>query len=344
MDLPFRPKALAGPTVLSRRSSIIHVCSDAAAFFVAALFTGSGVGRYAGEGVVSASVLALWCIVVFHLLGLYKRSYSVFARDEIYFTVVGIALAYVPLILVGALHRFGLFLPHVLMTMALSILACSTVRVVLFERVRAPHQEAQGGQIFLAAVHPFTTLAKRIIDIVLGMLALLVFLPFMLLAGSALYLESSCPVFFRQERVGKDGRSFQIIKFRTMRPNAGAHWARPGDDRITPLGSMLRRLSIDEMPQIINVLRGEMSIVGPRPEWRPFAEEFAATLPYYNDRHRVKPGITGWAQLYMNRNLTPADAPMVLLHDLFYVTNCSAYLDLAIIVKTGAEFLFHQAV
>lgn len=166
----------------------------------------------------------------------------------------------------------------------------------------------------------------------------------MLVASIAIAAESRGPVFFRQRRVGRDGRIFSVIKFRTMRSDAGSEWARPGDTRITKIGALLRRTSIDELPQLINVLKGEMSIVGPRPEMVEFAQRFAAELPSYDQRHVVTPGITGWAQLYGKRNLQPDEVASILPYDLFYVERSSPVLDTAILLKTVAEVLFHRAV
>jgi lipopolysaccharide/colanic/teichoic acid biosynthesis glycosyltransferase len=185
---------------------------------------------------------------------------------------------------------------------------------------------------------------KRAMDIVVASVAVVVLCPLMLAAGAAVWLESGSPVIFRQYRVGRGGRPFRILKFRTMRSGAGLQWARSGDPRITRLGAFLRRTSIDELPQLLNVLRGEMSIVGPRPEMVEFAETFSRTVPRYNERHAMRPGITGLAQVSMKRVLEPSDAPEVLRFDLVYVEHWSPFLDVFIIVKTAAEVLFHRVV
>lgn len=337
-------RALSGPAILATRFAIIYVCVDAAVFLGAALCVRATLGRHSGEFAPQAFGLVLWWVFVFQLLGNYRRSYAVFPRDEFYYTAVGAIFAFAPLALVATLYRHQWFLPHLTLTMIFAFVFCGLARACLFNVRQTNDDEKESAEFRVTGPPLATRFFKRIVDIVLGVLGSVIFLPFMLVAALSIYVESGFPIFFRQERVGKGGRSFQILKFRTMHPNAGGHWARPGDERITPLGSILRRLSIDEMPQIINVLRGEMSIVGPRPEWRTFAEQFAVTLPHYNDRHLVSPGITGWGQVYMNRNLTPSDAPVVLSHDLFYVSHCSMYLDFSIILKTGVEFLFHRAV
>jgi lipopolysaccharide/colanic/teichoic acid biosynthesis glycosyltransferase len=185
---------------------------------------------------------------------------------------------------------------------------------------------------------------KRVFDVIVAAITLVVASPIMLAAAIAILIESGTPIFFRQERIGAEGRPFSIFKFRTMRGDAGSQWARPGDDRITRVGALLRRTSIDELPQLFNVLRGEMSIVGPRPEMVDFAASFAGTIPNYEQRHVVAPGITGWAQVYCKRNLQPVDMTDVLPFDLFYVEHASVALDAAIVLKTAAEVVFHRAV
>jgi exopolysaccharide biosynthesis polyprenyl glycosylphosphotransferase len=144
------------------------------------------------------------------------------------------------------------------------------------------------------------------------------------------------PVFLIQERVGLDGRPFPIIKFRTMRPDAekdtGAIWARPNDPRRTRLGAFLRKYSLDELPQLINVLVGEMSLVGPRPERPVFVEQFRQTIPRYFDRHSEKAGITGWAQVNGLRGSTSIEERTA--YDLWYVENWTLWLDIKICLKT----------
>ena len=151
---------------------------------------------------------------------------------------------------------------------------------------------------------------------------------------------------YRQERVGRDGKTFQILKFRSMRIDAekdGARLATVGDARVTRVGKFIRRTSLDELPQLFNVLRGEMSVVGPRPERPVFVSEFERTFPRYAERHLVAPGITGWAQVYGKRVLDFDDVPEKLRGDLFYVENWSLFMDVAICLKTAAEVLFHKA-
>jgi lipopolysaccharide/colanic/teichoic acid biosynthesis glycosyltransferase len=169
----------------------------------------------------------------------------------------------------------------------------------------------------------------------------------MALIALAVYLDSDGPVFYRQTRVGKLGSEFDILKFRTMRPDAesqtGPIWARSGESRTTRIGRFLRRTSFDELPQVFNVLRGDMSIVGPRPE-RPFyVAQFRKMFRRYDERHLVRPGITGWAQINMRRMLDPSEIGEKLSYDLFYLEHWSPFMDVLIICKTAAEFLFQRA-
>jgi exopolysaccharide biosynthesis polyprenyl glycosylphosphotransferase len=199
----------------------------------------------------------------------------------------------------------------------------------------------------LSACRPSARVTKRTFDLVLASAALVVAAPIMLVAAVAILVDSGRPIFFTQQRVGRNGRVFDVLKFRTMRVDAegasGPVWASARDPRKTRLGSFLRRTSIDELPQILTVLRGEMSIVGPRPERPVFVEDFRRQLPRYDERHLVSPGITGWSQVHMKRVLSISDVSEKLSHDLFYVENWSFFMDVSVVVKTAAEFLFHRA-
>jgi exopolysaccharide biosynthesis polyprenyl glycosylphosphotransferase len=199
----------------------------------------------------------------------------------------------------------------------------------------------------LSACRPIAQVTKRALDLIVASVALVLAAPVMILAAIAIAIESGRPIFFTQQRVGRNGRLFDVLKFRTMRVDAegvsGPVWASARDPRKTRLGCFLRRASIDELPQIINVLRGEMSLVGPRPERPVFVEEFRRQLPRYDERHLVRPGITGWSQIHMKRVLAVSDVSEKLSHDLFYVENWSFFMDVSVIVKTAAEVLFHRA-
>lgn len=188
-------------------------------------------------------------------------------------------------------------------------------------------------------------LPKAIIDFGVACIALVVLAPVMAAAAIAVYLESGGPVLFHQERLGRDGKTFNILKFRSMRRDAEANgptWATANDGRVTKVGRFLRRTSLDELPQIFNVLRGEMSIVGPRPERPAFAEQFRKTSERYDDRHLVRPGITGLSHVYMNRDVDQSAVNERLAYDLFYIEHWSPMMDLSIIFKTGCEVLLHR--
>jgi sugar transferase (PEP-CTERM system associated) len=178
---------------------------------------------------------------------------------------------------------------------------------------------------------------KRVLDIGVSLLILIVLSPILLLAMMAVWLGDRGTVFYRQERVTRGGRRFQIQKFRTMRMNAeagGPVWAAVSDNRITRVGAFLRRSRLDELPQLFNVLIGDMSLVGPRPERPEFVEPIAKQLPLYHERHAVKAGITGWAQINYPYGASLDDARSKLSYDLYYVKNFSIFFDLLIIAQT----------
>jgi sugar transferase (PEP-CTERM system associated) len=184
---------------------------------------------------------------------------------------------------------------------------------------------------------------KRIVDVLLSLVLVPLSCPVMVLAAIAIRLDSPGHVFYRQERVGFDGRIFRIIKFRTMRQDAetnGAVWASEDDPRVTCAGGLLRMLRIDELPQLWNVLVGEMSFIGPRPERPEFVGRLREEIPFYDLRHSVKPGITGWAQVNYRYGASMEDALEKLQYDLFYVKNLTAILDIQILLKTIRVVLF----
>ena len=170
--------------------------------------------------------------------------------------------------------------------------------------------------------------------LMLGLIA-----PLILLANR---LTSPGPLFYRQQRVGQGGKPFMVIKFRSMRPDAeqgGAAWARRNDDRVTPVGRILRATHLDELPQVINVLRGEMSMVGPRPERPEFVGQLARTIPFYRARHAVKPGISGWAQVHQDYGDSFEAAQEKLEYDLYYIKHASPLLDLLILLRTVTKVI-----
>jgi sugar transferase (PEP-CTERM system associated) len=186
---------------------------------------------------------------------------------------------------------------------------------------------------------PLQRALERSFDILASLGLLVIALPFMLLAVLAIRMEDGwrAPVLYRQRRVGRYGRSFDVLKFRSMSVDAEqgeAIWAVKNDPRVTRVGSVMRKTRIDELPQLLNVLRGEMSFVGPRPERPEFVERLEQKIPYYRERHTVKPGITGWAQLCYPYGSTEKDALEKLQYDLYYVKNRSLLFDLAILMQT----------
>lgn len=191
-------------------------------------------------------------------------------------------------------------------------------------------------------------LSKRAFDVMASLALLLVTWPVMLLTILAIKLEEGlrAPVFYKQERVGLNGKSFYVIKFRSMRVDAEkagqAIWAQKNDSRVTRVGAFIRKVRIDELPQIFNVLKGDMAFVGPRPERPVFVRQLAAKIPFYNERHRVKPGITGWAQLCFAYADSEEDSKEKLRYDLYYIKNQSLLLDLIILIQTVEVILFKK--
>ncbi len=185
---------------------------------------------------------------------------------------------------------------------------------------------------------PWEEIVKRLMDIVFSALALTVGMPFWVLVGLVVRLESPGPALYSQERVGKNGRRFMIYKFRSMRTDAekdGPQWAKTGDARVTRVGRIIRKTHIDEIPQFWNILKGDMSLVGPRPERPFFAEKYTKELPYYPRRHRVRPGLTGWYQIqFETQEETVYYVRKRLEYDFFYIEHMSFRLDIEILVRT----------
>ncbi len=184
----------------------------------------------------------------------------------------------------------------------------------------------------------YRTLVKRIFDVVCSTILIVLAAPVMLVTALAIKLESKGPVFYRQERVGSNSRTFHVAKFRSMRTDAEKDgkpvWAMAQDSRVTRVGNFIRRVRIDELPQLFNVLKGEMSLVGPRPERPYFVEQLTQEIPYYAVRHSIKPGVTGWAQVKYSYGSTIEDSQEKLQYDLYYVKNHSLFLDFVILFET----------
>lgn len=221
--------------------------------------------------------------------------------------------------------------------------------------------ENETGQIAVNLIYPswiihsnglssnprFRTSLGYLLNVVLAVSLLLVTWPIMLITALLIYLEdgrkNAVSIFYRQLRVGIDGNPFYILKFRSMKPDAeknGAQWATANDNRVTRVGQFIRKYRIDELPQLFNVLKGEMGFVGPRPERPEFVVQLAKDIPYYNNRHNVKPGLTGWAQLKYPYGSTAEDAQEKLKFDLYYIKHRSLMLDLVILIRTVEIVLF----
>jgi sugar transferase (PEP-CTERM system associated) len=184
--------------------------------------------------------------------------------------------------------------------------------------------------------------AKRVVDVIVSTIALILCLPLFAVVSAAIWLESGSPIIFVQERTGLRGRSFRILKFRSMYNNAeekGPQWAAESDGRITRVGRWIRKYRIDELPQFWNVLRGEMSIVGPRPERPEFVSMLEEEIPFYGLRHSVRPGITGWAQVKYQYGASVEETKTKLEHDLFYIKHLSIILDFVVLFETAKVML-----
>lgn len=217
--------------------------------------------------------------------------------------------------------------------------------------------EKATGKILVTAVRPSwlifsdgfvktarTEIVKRLFDISVSLIGLLLAAPIMALVAIAIKLESSGPILYRQSRLGQNGCVFILNKFRSMRQDAEKHtgpvWTTAKDTRITRVGAVLRRTRLDELPQLVNVLVGHMSFIGPRPERPEFVSELQKTIPFYMERLAVKPGITGWAQVRFQYGSSVEDAVEKLQYDLYYIKNLSLFLDLLIVLNTVQVVLF----
>ena len=186
---------------------------------------------------------------------------------------------------------------------------------------------------------------KACVDYLVAALLLILTLPITVPTALAIKLTSPGPVFFRQERVGRNGKVFNVLKFRSMRSDAekgGPQWAKANDDRVTSIGRFIRKVRIDEIPQVINVLLGEMSFIGPRPERPFFVKSLSEVIPYFNERHRVNPRITGWAQINYPYGASVEDAKNKLAYDLYYLKNGGIFLDMVILLQTVRVILWNS--
>lgn len=221
--------------------------------------------------------------------------------------------------------------------------------------------EKHSGEIYIDRVRPswlylsdgfridgFVLTIKRIIDLFASFLLSMFFLPIMMLIVVAIAIDShgKGSILYRQMRVGESGKEFEILKFRSMRPDAeqdgSVQWAKTDDERITRLGNILRKYRLDELPQLYNIFSGEMSLVGPRPERPEFVEQLIKEIPYYQERHQVKPGLTGWAQLNYSYGASVEDARKKHQYDLYYLKNYSVFLDFIIMLQTVEVMLWKK--
>lgn len=193
-------------------------------------------------------------------------------------------------------------------------------------------------ELFPEILTPFQSIIKRAVDIVVSLVILIITAPVILLTAIAIKLESPGKIIYKQKRVGKDFKEFTVYKFRSMCSNAeaktGAVWALKNDSRITRVGKFIRKTRIDELPQLFNIIIGDMSFVGPRPERKVFVDQFVETIPFYYKRLQVKPGLTGWAQVKHKYDESFDDVKEKLKYDLFYIENMSLQLDFVIILNT----------
>jgi exopolysaccharide biosynthesis polyprenyl glycosylphosphotransferase len=220
------------------------------------------------------------------------------------------------------------------------VVRMSTVYERLLRRIPINHLEADWVFTSLVDAMRFqeaSRIAKRTVDILVGLVGSLIFLVALAILGPAIWLTAGRPILFRQLRIGRDNRPFQLIKFRTMvedAERAGPQWAGVGDRRVTPLGRFLRRSRLDEIPQFLNVLAGDMSLVGPRPERPEFIAELEQTIPFYRTRLMVRPGLTGWAQVNYRYGDSVRDSAVKLEYDLYYIKHGSLLFDLLIAIRT----------
>jgi lipopolysaccharide/colanic/teichoic acid biosynthesis glycosyltransferase len=297
-------------------------------------------GRSALLALTPAIAFAWWS-------GRYRVSFAVTAADELYTTLAvtlssGLILAVaVPVLRTGWIATYGCLFAWTGISAAGAIVLCSLRRRPQQRRLGVCDRVDHIGRARSRSA--VVRLSVATADFALAFVALVLLSPLFLVCALAIVKDSGLPVFFRQRRVGLNDREFLMLKFRTMRADSGDEWVVPGDDRVTRVGEFLRRTSLDELPQLWNVLKGEMSLVGPRPEMSEYADRFSAEIVNYSDRHLVPPGITGWAQICYDRNFRPSEVAKVLPYDLFYVTHRSLALYMFCIVKTLCEVLAHPA-
>ena len=293
----------------------------------------------------------------FHIVGFVDNKPELIGKSLINPSVIGLTADIgglveryqVDRIVVAVADRRGMFPTEELLNLSLS------GRVAVEESAR--YYERLTGKIASEMLRPswlifsrgnrfsdFEHHVRRVLNAGLAAVGFVLSLPIMLLTALALKLDSRGPIFYVQERVGKKGRTFKIIKFRSMRVGAeaksGPVWAEEDDPRVTRVGRIIRKLRFDELPQFVNVIRGDMNFVGPRPERPMFVEQLGAIVPYYSQRHVVKPGLTGWAQIKYPYGASVEDSIEKLRFDLYYIKNQSLLLDAIIVFETIKIVMF----
>ncbi len=252
-------------------------------------------------------------------------------------------------IVVAVADRRGMFPTEELLGLSLSGRVAVEESARYYERLtgRIDSEMLRPSWLIFSRGNRFSDLeyhVRRVVNVGLAAVGLVLSLPIMLLTALAVKLESRGPIFYVQERVGKNGRTFKILKFRSMRVGAeaksGPVWAEENDPRVTRVGRIIRKLRFDELPQFVNVLRGNMSFVGPRPERPVFVEQLSEIVPYYSQRHVVKPGLTGWAQIKYPYGASVEDSIEKLRYDLYYIKNQSLLLDAIIMFETIKIIVF----
>jgi len=302
------------------------------------------------------AAVTLVCIVAFYYNDLYN--FEVPHDVGQLFVRLCRALGLSALVLAGGYLMFpNLILGGNLASYALllTLICVLALRVAVYTLAkRAPFSEAVlllgGGALAVESLTPSALIfgdgfrvsraqlaLKRAMSVVIASVALLATAPLIALIALGIKLESRGPVFFIQERIGLGGRPFRLIKFRTMRPlerGADGIWQRDNDSRVTRFGAILRRYRLDEFPQCVNILRGDMSLVGPRPEMASNVATFSAVIPFYNLRHEVRPGLTGWAQVRAGYSMSTEEVTRKLCYDLYYIKHLSLRFDLWILFDT----------
>jgi len=224
-----------------------------------------------------------------------------------------------------------------LLTSKISVIDLITFYEIIFKKLPLDELEESWFIEKVSLRRHFYDVVKRTIDVFFSLLLSLILLPLMLIITILIKLTSNGPIVLKQKRIGENEKKFTLYKFRTMKIDAernGAQWATKNDPRVTPVGRLLRRTHLDELPQLLNIIKGDISFVGPRPERPEFVSQLEEKIPYYEIRHLIKPGLTGWAQINYRYGASIEDAHEKLQYDIYYIKNCSLLIDVLILLKT----------